>query len=152
MSTPIVNGGVEDLPAIMPVMAAAFPGKFGEAWTVAQCVGVLAMPGAKLLVARDAAVQGFALYRTIVHETELMLLAVSPAAQRNGLGRKLLEAVTEDARNDGACAIHLEVRAGNPAVRLYSSAGFANVGQRLRYYRGVDGSVHDAVTYRLSLT
>jgi ribosomal-protein-alanine N-acetyltransferase len=152
VSAIITSGGVEDLPAIMPVMTSAFPAQFGEAWSAAQCMGALVMPGAKLFVARNGAVQGFALFRTVAHETELMLLAVSPPARRNGLGRRLLDAVAEDARKDGSSAIHLEVRSSNPAIALYSSAGFANVGRRLRYYRGTDGSTHDAVTYRLSLT
>ena len=42
--------------------------------------------------------------------------------------------------------LHLEVRAGNPAMNLYLKAGFAEVGRRKNYYTGSDGQIYDALT------
>lgn len=152
MSVVIARGGVDDLPAIMPVMTSAFSSRFGEAWTEAQCLGVLAMPGSELIIARSDTPIGFALSRTIVGECELMLLAVSPESRRNGVGRALLGLMTANAQASGASSIFLEVRQGNPAIALYSSVDFREVGRRRGYYRGCDGENFDALTFRLNLS
>lgn len=152
MSVVITRGGVDDLPSIMPVMTGAFSPRFGEAWTESQCLGVLAMPGSELIVARDTKAIGFALSRTILDECELMLLAVAPESQQNGVGRKLLDAMTKNAMAAGARTIFLEVRQGNPAITLYSSADFREVGRRHGYYRSPMGEVFDALTFRRKLT
>lgn len=144
----ITPAGVDALPDVMTIMHAAFQPRYGEAWTVEQCIGLLAMPGVGLAIARWREPLGFALWRAIAGECELMMLGVVPGAQRRGVGRRMLEFVTEHARNSGATAIFLEVRAGNPAAQLYLSAGFEKVGVRPRYYRGNSGEVFDAVTYR----
>jgi ribosomal protein S18 acetylase RimI-like enzyme len=52
-------------------------------------------------------------------------LAVAPAHRGRGLGRRLLDTVTEAARALGCGAVTLEVRDDNAvAQRLYRSAGF----------------------------
>jgi [ribosomal protein S18]-alanine N-acetyltransferase len=152
MSVVIARGTIDDLPAIMPVMTSAFSTRFGEAWTEAQCLGVLAMPGSQLIVARDVDPVGFALSRTIIDECELMLLAVAPESQQIGVGRELLKTMIANAEAAGARTVFLEVRQGNPAIALYSSAHFREVGRRRGYYRGTDGEVFDALTYRLTLS
>ncbi|MFM9978477.1 MAG: GNAT family N-acetyltransferase [Sphingomonadaceae bacterium] len=142
----IAHGTAEDLAAIMPVMTSAFDGQFGEAWTAPQCLGLLSMPGSRLLLAYRGAAVGFALARTVVDETELMLLAVAPPMRRRGIGQALLAAVIADSVQVAAKSIHLEVREGNPAVRLYTSTGFVEVGRRPRYYQGSSGQTFDALT------
>jgi [ribosomal protein S18]-alanine N-acetyltransferase len=152
MSVVITRAGVDDLPAIMPVMTSAFSPRFGEAWTESQCLGVLSMPGSELIIARDGDPIGFALSRTIIDECELMLLAVAPESQQHGVGRDLLNAMTANARAAGARSVFLEVRQGNPAISLYSSADFREVGRRRGYYRGPMGEIFDSLTYRLTLS
>ena len=153
----LVHGSAADLASIMPVMAVAFDKNFGEAWTEAQCFGVVSMPGSHLIMAHDASVArsdviGFALARVVVDECELMLLAVTPQSRCVGVGRALLDAVIADARAANAASVFLEMRDRNPAVSLYSTAGFIGVGQRRHYYRGLSGETFDALTYRLALT
>ncbi|RZM11959.1 MAG: GNAT family N-acetyltransferase [Sphingomonas sp.] len=146
------TGDARDVAVVDELMAAAFDPRFGEAWTRSQCLGVLAMPGVQLLIAYDADLPaGFALTRTIMDEAELLLLAVAPSCRRRGVGGALLRAVIADARAAGVTKLHLEVRAGNDAVALYTSAGFARIGERRGYYRGRDGRPHDAHTYLLGL-
>ena len=152
MSIALIKGDAVDLPSIMPVMTSAFGTQYGEAWNESQCLGIVSMPGSHLIIARTALVAGFALSRVVVDECELMLLAVASDAQRSGLGRRLLDAVIADARMAKATSIFLEVRNGNRAMKLYSSAGFIEVGRRPGYYRSLLGETFDAITYRLTLS
>ena len=144
--------GVEGLPDAMVVMACAFDPVFGEAWTSKQCLGVLALPGAALLIARLPDPTGFALLRTIAGEAELMLLAVAPQARCAGIGRALVEASFRVAKDFGAQDYFLEVRHDNPAVTLYENLDFQRVGIRRDYYRGNDGIQRDALTYARKLS
>ena len=146
----IFEADARRLDEVMKVMKAAFGDSYGEAWTRSQCAGILPMDGVKLVVADgDPDLLGFALYRTIFQDAELLLLAVSPAAQGHGIGRKLLGQFIDDAKKKGASKIHLEVRDGNPATRFYEAAGFAPAGRRRNYYRGADGEQYDALTFVL---
>jgi ribosomal-protein-alanine N-acetyltransferase len=145
----IEPGGMVDLPDVMVAMGDAFDPEYGEAWTEAQCAGILGLPGTWLLIARtgdDPA--GFALLRTIADESELLLIAVRNRFRRQGIGRALLEQAIEDAHEGGVGQLHLEVRDGNPAAELYRSAGFVQVGSRRSYYRGRSGKVFDALTFK----
>ncbi len=143
----LADGEVADLDAVMRVMNDSFDRRYGEAWTAPQCAGLLPMPGVWLSLARDArGVIGFALARIVADEAELLLLAVRRAAQRQGVGKLLLDRFTSDAKHRGADRLHLEVREGNHAVKLYENEGFALVGRRRNYYSGPDGRCYDALT------
>lgn len=146
------HGDARDIAAVDALMATAFDPRFGEAWTRNQCLGVIAMAGVRLTLASvDEEPAGFALVRTVADEAELLLLAVAPAYRRRGVGAALLRAITGDAQGSGVADLHLEVRAGNDAVRLYTGQGFAKVGERRAYYRGRTGQAYDAHTYRKPL-
>ncbi len=148
MTITVFEADARRLDQVMTVMTAAFGDSYGEAWTRSQCAGILPMDGVTLTVADGGEdLLGFALYRIILNDAELLLLAVSPAAQGNGVGRKLLAQFIEDAKKKGASKIHLEVRDGNPAIRIYEAAGFAPAGRRRNYYRGTDGCQYDALTF-----
>lgn len=135
------------LDAVMRVMEDSFDPAFGEAWTGPQCAGLLPMPGVWLSLARQGdEVIGFALGRVVLREAELLLLAVSRRVQGRGVGQALLDRFTAIAKRRGADQLHLEVREGNRAVRLYKRAGFGEVGRRRNYYNGCDGQVYDALT------
>ena len=141
-----------DLPDVMVAMADAFDPEFGEAWTEAQCAGVLAMPGSWLLIARRGSDPvGFAMLRTIVREAELLLIAVRPGERRRGVARRLLDHVIAEAEQRDVAALHLEVREGNPAAALYRAAGFQQVGTRRDYYRGRSGKMFHALTFKRTL-
>ncbi|HZG08941.1 MAG TPA: GNAT family N-acetyltransferase [Allosphingosinicella sp.] len=143
----LAHADVLDLPEVMRVMEDSFDPEYGEAWTAPQCAGLISLPGVWLVIARqDAEPLGFALSRVVAGEAELLLLAVRRSAQRRGIGAQLLERFICDAGSRGATKLHLEVRHGNPAVELYKSAGFREVGRRFNYYRGAAGQVFDALT------
>ena len=141
------GGGDADLPDVMTVMNDSFDPRFGEAWTISQCAGLLPLPGVWLTLARaNDEVLGFALARLVADEAELLLLAVKAAGQRRGIGRILLEHFEDEAAARGATQLHLEVREGNHALSLYDQAGFRLVGRRRDYYCGEKGDRYDALT------
>lgn len=122
----LVRGDARDADAVDAVMAAAFDPRYGEAWTRNQCIGILAMPGVWLTLAKvDGATVGFALTRAIMDEAELLLIAVAPGQRRGGIGAALLRGVIAEAQGRGVRQLHLEVRANNPAIALYAAHGFA---------------------------
>jgi ribosomal-protein-alanine N-acetyltransferase len=105
------------------------------------------MPGVWLTLARAGEeVVGFALGRVVAREAELLLLAVKAKDQRRGVGKLLLDGFVARAAGLGAQRLHLEVREGNHAVKLYSEGGFTQVGRRRNYYSGRDGQIYDALT------
>lgn len=148
----IADGDIRDLDAVMSVMDSSFDPMFGEAWTASQCAGLLPMPGVWLRLATEGGeVAGFALARVVGHEAELLLLAVSGERQGRGIGRLLVQDFADTAAAQGADKLFLEVRDGNPAVRLYKGFGFREIGRRPKYYTGRDGQVYDALTLQKSV-
>ncbi len=145
--TQIVAADIRDIDAVMRIMDDSFDPAFGEAWTASQCAGLLPMPGVWLsLASADARPAGFALGRVVAEEAELLLLAVKASDQRKTVGKQLLERFIVDAAERGATKLHLEVRDGNPAVKLYISFGFSEIGRRKNYYTGRDRQLYDAIT------
>ena len=143
----ITEGGPADLAAVMRVMTDSFDPAFGEAWTAPQCAGLLPMTGVWLSLARrEEEAIGFALGRIVRDEAELLLLAVHRSSQGKGVGQMLLDRFGTVAASKGAEQLHLEVREGNHAVRLYSRNGYREVGRRRNYYNGRDGQLFDALT------
>ena len=144
----LASGRVSDADAIDRVMQAAFEPRYGEAWTRAQCLGILTMPGVWLTLAKaEGEVVGFALVRAIIDEAELLLIAVDPACRRRGVAGALMRSMLAECRGRGVRRVHLEVRANNPAVALYAAHGFTKAGERRGYYRAKSGESFDAHTY-----
>ena len=119
---------------------------FTDPWTVAQIRGELGEPHALILLAEQ--LDGYAVFRHIAGEAELLRLAVAPRSRRRGLGRRLVEAGLESLRATGCSACYLEVRTTNhPAIALYEELDFRRAGQRRTYY--ADGT--DALIMHRSL-
>jgi ribosomal-protein-alanine N-acetyltransferase len=147
------RGSAADLDDVMRIMTEAFSPDFGEGWSRSQCGGIMPMWGVALTMARDPAreARGFSLQRVVADESELLLLAVDPAMQGQGIGGMLLAQFIKDGRGMGLRTLHLEVREANPAVAMYRAAGFEQIGRRAKYYRGSDGVRYDAITMAIDL-
>lgn len=148
----IVEGDASHIAAIMPVMEDAFDPAFGEAWTSAQCLSALAIPGCRLLLAKmEKEVAGFALSRWVLDTEELLMIAVARCRQRENVGTLLLRRIVEFARQEQRTRLFLEVRDGNAAHDFYADFGFRPIGRRKQYYKGHEGHRPDAITMALDL-
>ena len=121
-----------------------------RSWGADSLAGGVSAPGVFALAGEtpDAPPQGFAIWRLLEDEAEILTLGVAPSARRQGLGAALLDAAIAAARDAGAERLFLEVDDGNrSALALYRGRGFAQIGVRRGYYR--DGA--DALVMRLAL-
>lgn len=90
------------------------------------------------LVAEDEnrTVCGYVGCQTVLDEGYITNVAVAPSYRRQGIGRQLLQALAERAEESGLAFVTLEVRASNdPAIALYTAAGYEPVGRRRDFYR-----------------
>ncbi|WP_017671708.1 GNAT family N-acetyltransferase [Blastomonas sp. AAP53] len=145
---------------VMQVMEQAFDPRFGEAWNHSQTRSMLAMPLTRVLLAEargplHSAGQGdaigFAMTRRVADEEELLLIAVAPKWRQFGVASALLAEVIDDAQEAGVQRLHLEMRSNNSAIHLYQKFGFAQVGLRRDYYKGVDSQHYDALTLAIDI-
>ena len=104
-----------------------------------------------LVIQENDQVVGFLAGRQLTQdgaEWEIENVAVSGAAQRRGLGSRLLGEFLALARERGGRDIFLEVRASNVAARrLYEKWAFVEAGVRKSYYQR---PTEDALVLRLS--
>jgi ribosomal-protein-alanine N-acetyltransferase len=85
---------------------------------------------------------GFILSRRAADEAEILSVAVARAWQGRGLARKMLDLHLRRLAGFGLRAVFLEVDEENtPARRLYTRAGFREVGRRPGYYAGGKGAL-----------
>ena len=137
-----------DEPTIVNLEALAFgPASWG-AKAVAD--GLSAPKVSALLIYPDGekAAIGFAFWRSLGEEAEILSIGVSPRARRRGAARALLVDVIERARDEGVRRLFLEVDKTNAgALALYRSEKFEQVAERRRYYK--NGG--DALVMRLDL-
>lgn len=127
-----------DVEALLPAERALFG---PTAWTAQMFWSELAHPENRCyLVALDGeSLVGYAGLQFGGPEADVQTVAVLPGAQRKGVGRALLAALVERAAGAGASSLLLEVRADNePAIALYSTAGFERISLRRRYYQPGD--------------
>ena len=81
---------------------------------------------------------GYAVLRILADEGEIQRIGVYPHYRRQGIARKLMDAMVTFARARGVRAIALEVRESNrAAIGLYEKLGFRPVGRRKNYYTEV---------------
>lgn len=79
---------------------------------------------------------GILIFQAVEGEAEVLRIGIDPSIQRNGLGRRLLDAFVKYCRDRGYRRVVLEVRPSNsPARALYDSVGFEPLGRRSNYYR-----------------
>jgi len=88
-----------------------------------------------VLAAGDGTVIGYANFRFLAGEGELMRIAVLPEHRGRGESKKLMDRLEISAKEKEAPDLTLEVRAGNTsAVTLYKSYGFQAEAVRKNYY------------------
>ena len=109
---------------------------FSDPWSEASVAGELANELSLWLVAVEGeTVLGYVGSQTVLDSTDILNVAVSPDHQGCGIGRALLTELEQRLRQQGVTEVLLEVRPSNaPAIALYTSLGFIQVGRRPNYY------------------
>lgn len=145
----------ERIDLIMDIMEAAFDQRWGEAWNRHQVCDALSTPNTHCLLTgavagplpAGQAAAGFLLSRAAPGEEEILLLAVRPDQRRRGVASRLIAGFKEAAAKRGAERLFLEMRENNQADTFYRAHQFVPVGRRRAYYRQIDGTYLDAITF-----
>ena len=109
---------------------------FSDPWSERSVASELENPLSLWLVAQEGErVAGYIGSQSVMGESDMMNLAVSPDYRRQGIGEALVNALAADLKAAGNTCLTLEVRVSNaPAIALYEKLGFVQVGRRPNYY------------------
>ncbi|AWH20269.1 MULTISPECIES: ribosomal protein S18-alanine N-acetyltransferase [Stenotrophomonas] len=136
-----------DLNAVMAIEVRGYP----YPWTRGIFLDCLRAGYPGLAMEQDGLLIGYGVLSLAADEAHVLNICIDPLVQSRGLGRQLLRALVEMARNRGAQRVFLEVRPSNtPALRLYHSEGFNEIGRRPRYYPAAQGR-EDALVMAIEL-
>ena len=105
-------------------------------WSEKSFRNELTHPHGYFLVAiGDGKLVGYGGFWMVIDEAHITTVAVAPESQRQGVGRKLMLELLEQAKTKGMACSTLEVRAGNePAIKLYEQLGYIIAARRKSYY------------------
>ena len=113
-------------------------------WTQQQFVDAAAQYQSTVLE-KNGCVVGFCILQPVLDEANLLLMAVDPNQQGQGLGYELLIASLDLLKNN-PIQIFLEVRESNTAaIKLYEKADFHQIDLRKNYYPKADGTREHAI-------
>lgn len=145
----ISDARANDAAALARVHARAFR----HGWSENEFERLLADKNVICHVAREnggaGEVRAFTISRIVEDEAEILMVAVDPGQQGRGLAGRLLARHLGRIAARGVRKIFLEVDEGNaPALRLYSRAGFEQVGRRPGYYANSEGNASALVLRR----
>jgi len=136
----VVNAAVEHLTGILKIGQELI----SQAWTYNMLLDELAKGDSVILAAcrkeatprpHNPYVLGFAVFRQVGDDGEILQIAVDRAMQRCGIGDKLMDTITRNSREMNLNSIFLEVRKSNfAAIQLYEKHGFEEVRIRKDYY------------------
>lgn len=81
------------------------------------------------------------------HRAEVQKVMVHTKARRRGIGRALMRAVEDRARQAGRMTLVLDTRQGDPSERLYTAMGYRKAGVIPAYARSANGALHATAFY-----
>ena len=125
-----------DLPEVMEIeeQSYEFP------WTLGIFSDCLDNQYAAVVYLQNKRILGYSVSQFIVDECHLLNLCVRQEASGQGLGEKMINYLTNQARQKDLGSIFLEVRISNtPAIHLYDNLGFNEIGLRRDYYPDSNG-------------
>lgn len=110
---------------------------FSDPWSETSVASELDNPLSLWLIAEEeGTVLGYVGSQTVLDETDMMNIAVRPECRRRGIAAALIGELVNQLREHGSHVLRLEVRESNvPAIALYESMGFTQLGLRKNYYR-----------------
>ena len=140
-------------------LAEIHAGSFHRGWSTSELEALIAQDRVVTVVARRGSPfgsrrpVGFVMVRVAEDEAEVLTVAVAPRQRGRGLGRRLMDAVLRRLYHDRVKSVFLEVDDGNaPALGLYRTLGFREVGRRKNYYERPGAPPSTALVMRTDLT
>ena len=122
-------------------LAKIHDGGFDVSWSEDEMVATLAAKGTVCYVANiqgkgNQGPKGFIILRTLAGQSEVLTIATDPDFRKLGIARALLEHTIRQLQSERIGQLFLEVSEQNqPALNLYKSLAFKQVGERKAYYR-----------------
>lgn len=108
---------------------------FSDPWSVESLELMLGEQAMGLVALEDGRVLGYVGMMCVLDEGQIINVATHPDARRRGVGRSLMIAIEQSAKERGIVFLSLEVRESNAAARsLYSSLGWVECGIRKNFY------------------
>lgn len=108
---------------------------FSDPWSVESLELMLGEQAMGLVALEDGRVLGYVGMMCVLDEGQIINVATHPDSRRRGVGRSLMSAIEQSAKQRGIVFLSLEVRESNAAARsLYSSLGWVECGIRKNFY------------------
>ena len=122
---------------------------FDDGWTNDDFATWLSRSEAFAVIAEAGEGLAFGLALMAGADAELLTIATDPTQRQSGWGRQIFHALDAEALNRRLDRWVIAVARNNlPAIGLYKSAGFVEIGLRKAYYRTRDGQVDAFVMSR----
>ena len=123
---------LQDAPAIADLEKLCF----SDPWSEKSIASEVNNPLSYWLVAEEnGEIAGYVGSQSVLDAADMMNLAVNPDYRCKGIGKALVDALTQHLMENNVIALLLEVRVSNsPAIALYEKLGFVQVGRRPKYY------------------
>ena len=131
----------KDIPVIAEMEGRCFP---HDAWSKEMLADVVGAPYQWQVLAEEGGqVCGYCCLIVVCEDAEVGNIAVDTPFRGKGIGKALMEAMHQRAKEKGATQSFLEVRVSNAsAIALYKKFGYESYGIRARYYEdGEDAMV-----------
>ena len=91
-----------------------------------------------------------AIFSYVLDTSELLYICVDKSIQSKGVANQLLSLSILELKKANINEVFLEVDMTNiPAISVYKKLGFEQISIRKNYYKYNDGSISDALVYRL---
>ena len=108
---------------------------FSLPWSLESLELMLTEQASALVALEDGRVLGYVGMMCVLDEGQIINVATHPDSRRRGVGRALMIAIEQSAKQRGIVFLSLEVRESNIAARsLYSSLGWTGRGIRKNFY------------------
>lgn len=133
-------------PRLLSAVASIETLSFSAPWSEASLGMLLDAPNGGLVAVADGTVTGYIGFLGVLDELEVTNVATHPDYRRRGVGRALVAALLDHAKQGDFRRVSLEVRVSNAAaIALYESLGFTPCGLRKNFYSSPreDGVIYE---------
>jgi len=136
-----------DLDSVLEIEKLSYP----VPWTRGIFEDCLRVNYPSWVLIKEEKVVAYILFSVGADEAHLLNICVSPAYRQQGFAKTFLMDRIDLLKEKDVQTVFLEVRiSSKPAIALYESLGFEQIGIRRQYYKNLKGK-EDALTFKLEL-